>query len=176
MIQISTLMWTFALFFSLVGFIRGWNRELVATAGILLTVFALFQFDGLLRGLIFGFLERDQVFLVQVGIFLVMTWMVYQSRQFLGVARRGQENLQSSALGGLVGFVNGYLIGGSLWYFLDINEYPLSQFVIAPGLNSPSAAQLNMMPMVLLAGGPSGSGDLLTFAVIALLFFVLVVV
>ena len=35
-------MWTMALFFAFIGFLRGWNRELVATAGIILGLFALF--------------------------------------------------------------------------------------------------------------------------------------
>ena len=76
----------------------------------------------------------------------------------------------------MMGFINGYLIGGALWYLLDINEYPLAQFVTAPSLNSPSALSLNWMPLVLIGGGASGTGDILAVAVIFFLFIVVVTV
>jgi hypothetical protein len=85
-------------------------------------------------------------------------------------------------LGGLMGFVNGYLIMGTLWYFLDINRisdgnlYPLDPYVVAPPPGSPSAEVLSTLPLYVLGGGPAGSGDLLALAVIALFLVVLVVI
>ena len=52
MIQLSAVMWTMAIFFAIIGFLRGWNREVIATAGIILGLFALFQFDSLIRGVL----------------------------------------------------------------------------------------------------------------------------
>lgn len=174
MIQLSSLMWTVAIFFALIGFLRGWNRELVATAGIVLALFTVFQFDSFLRGVLLATFARDQVFIIQAGFFGVVVFTIYQAREFRD-SRRGDPNVQSGVLGGLVGFLNGYLISGSVWYLLDINEYPLAQFVTAPSPASPSAASLNWIPLVLLGGGTSGTGDILTVAVIILLFFVIVV-
>lgn len=175
MIQLSTLMWTGGIFFAIMGFLRGWNKELIVTAGSLLALFTIFQFDSLLRGILFFVLSRDQVFLVQASIFLAVVFFVYRMPR-LGDEQPNENRLQSGLLGGMVGFLNGYLIFGSLWYFLDINEYPLAQYVSAPGPASASAAQLNLMPVVLLSGGINGNGDFLAVAVIAMLFFVLLVI
>jgi hypothetical protein len=175
MIQLYSLMWVFALVFAFVGFLRGWNQELVATAGLLLALFAILQFDGMLRGTLFFTLPRDQIFLIEAGLFLGVTFFVYQARDIRGAQRRSQTNLGAGLLGALAGFVNGYLIGGGLWYLLDINEYPLSQFVTAPTLTSPSAQNINLMPLVLIGGGTSGTGDLLAVLVIVFLFIVVVV-
>jgi len=178
MIQLSSLMWTAAIFFAIIGFMRGWNRELISTAGIVLALFTVFQFDSLFRGLFFSSLPRDQVFLIEGGFFIIVVFIIYQAREF-DFTGRGQrsddESWQEGLLGGMVGFINGYLITGSLWYLLDINEYPLTQFVTAPSVTSPSAQSINWIPIVLVGGGTSGTGDLLAVGVIALLFFVLVI-
>lgn len=174
MIQLASLMWVSAFFFAIIGALRGWNKELLASAGILLALFAIFQFDGLLRGTVFLLMPREQVFLVEAGAFLAVVYVVYQSREVTGAARRSSDSAQASLLGVMAGAFNGYLIMGSLWYFLDINEYPIAQFIVAPGPTSPSAQQLWALPLVLIGGGTSGTGDLLAVAVVALLFFVLV--
>jgi uncharacterized membrane protein required for colicin V production len=145
MIQLSTMMVVLALFFAIAGFLRGWNKELVSTAGIVLGLFALFQFDTILRGTLLANVNRDQVFLVQAGIFIAIVFFAYQTRAIIGddvrrrEGREGRDSLQESVLGGLLGFLNGYLIWGSLWYFMDINEYPLSPYIFARLAQRPSA-------------------------------------
>ncbi|MBK8022090.1 MAG: CvpA family protein [Chloroflexi bacterium] len=179
MIQLSALMWTMAVFFAMIGYLRGWNRELISTAGIVLGLFALFQFDTLLRGVLLANVPRDQVFLVQSVFFIIIVYFAYQERAIIGPGRRrdeGRDELQNKILGSLLGFVNGYLIWGSIWYFLDINEYPLAPQVIAPSPGSPSDQARNILPLVLLGGGPAGNGDLLAVAVIILFVIVLIII
>lgn len=180
MIQLVTIMWVMAIFFGIIGFLRGWNKEVIATAGIILGLFALFQFDSLLRGTLLVGVPRDQVFLIQAAIFIGIVFFAYQSRSLIGEdAQRGRDqrdNLQESVLGAIVGFINGYLIWGSLWYFMDINEYPLDPYIIAPSPGSPSDQALGILPLVVLGGGPGGTGDLLAIAVIVLFLFVLIVI
>jgi hypothetical protein len=169
-----------AIFFAIIGFLRGWNKEIVATAGIVLGLFALFQFDTILRGTLLANVSRDQVFFVQTGIFVAIVFFAYQTRSIMGEdiarAREGRDNLQESVLGALLGALNGYLIWGSIWYFMDINEYPLAPYVIAPAPGSPSATTQQILPLVLLGGGPGGNGDLLAVAVIILFVFVLILI
>jgi hypothetical protein len=172
-------MWALALFFAIIGFMRGWNREIGATAGIFLGMFALFQLDSLLRTIMIwlGIIQRDQMFLIQASIFLAIVFFAYQNRVLVGGGRRREgtrDNLQSNLLGSMMGFVNGYLVGGSLWYFLDINEYPLAPLVLAPTAGSPSDQARDILPMVLLSGGVNGSGDFLAVAAIVLILVVFV--
>lgn len=182
MIQLSALLWTLAIFFAIIGFLRGWNKELISLAGIILGLFALFQFDSFIRGTLLVNVNRDQVFLVQAGIFIVIVFFAYQNRSIFGgdtdrrPGREGRDNLQESILGAILGFVNGYLIWGSLWYFMDINEYPLAPNIVAPSPGSPSDQARSLLPLVLLGGGPTGNGDLLAVAVIILFIIVLVLI
>jgi hypothetical protein len=177
MIQFYSLMWVAAFFFGVMGYLRGWNRELLAASGIVLTMFAIFQFDAFLRVSVYALLPREQVFVLQMFLFLAVVWLVYQAsdvRTGRRAAAAPVETVQSSFLGVLAGAFNGYLIIGTLWYFLDINEYPFSQWITAPAPGSPSAQNLGLMPLMLVGGGSGGSGDLLALVVIGLLFFVLV--
>jgi hypothetical protein len=181
MIQLATMMWVLALFFAISGLNRGWTKELISTAGIVLGLFALFQFDTLLRGTLLRNVSRNEVFFVQAFIFVAIVFFAYQTRALVGDdarrdRREGRDNLQESVLGGLLGFFNGYLIWGSLWYFMDINEYPLAPFIIAPAPGSPSDQARNLLPLVILGGGPNGTGDLLAVAVIVLFLVVLIMI
>lgn len=171
MIELYSLMWIIAAFSGVLGFLRGWNKEVVVTAACVLGMFVLFQFDTLLRGTLLVVFPRDQAFFIQAGIFLLMVYGAYQNRAF--VPRAARRNTTASILGGLVGFLNGYLIAGAIWYFLDINEYPLDPLIIAPSINSPSAQYLPSMPMVILSGGVAGTGDFLAIIVIGLLMLVI---
>lgn len=88
----------------------------------------------------------------------------------------GRDQLQTNILGAIVGFINGYLIWGSLWYFMEINDYPLAPYIRAPLPNTFSAVNETQLPLYLLAGGPEGNGDLLAAAVIVLFVIVLIVI
>ncbi|MFO7321556.1 MAG: CvpA family protein [Chloroflexota bacterium] len=177
MIELSALLWVMAIFFAIIGFLRGWTKEIVSTAGIILGLFALFQFDTLIRGTLLANVGRDQVFIVQAGLFIIIVYFAYQTRALYGNERGpGRDALQESVLGGFLGFLNGYLIWGSIWYFLDINEYPLAPYVIAPAPGSPSDQARSLLPLVVLGGGVTGSGDLLAIAVIVLFIVVLIMI
>jgi hypothetical protein len=175
MIELSMMWWVLAIFFAIAGWVRGWNKELVATAGIVLGLFALFQFDTLLRGTILLNVSRDQTLFVQIAIFMVILFFAYQTRMVIGGdGRRNPMTLQESILGALLGFLNGYLVWGSLWYFMDINEYPWSTLITAPAPTSSSANAIGLLPLVVVGGGAGGTGDLLAVAVVVLFLVVLI--
>ncbi|GAB4521539.1 MAG: hypothetical protein OHK0046_33050 [Anaerolineae bacterium] len=175
-------MWAMAAIFAYIGFMRGWNKEIIATSGIILGLFALFEFDDVLQNLLVQ-LPDDQKFVVRAVIFSVIVYFSYQTRALIGAAAErargsgdGRDSLQSSVLGGIVGLFNGYLIWGSLWYWLHVTNYPLSPYISAPLPNSASANFVESLPLYVLAGGPGGDGNLLAAAMIALFLVVLIVI
>jgi len=186
MIDLSTLMWVLAILFSVLGWNRGWKRELIGTAGIVLALFALFQFDALLRGTLLANVDASQALVIQIIIFVAVVFFAYQTRTVFGSELRsggggggsggGRSDYQNSVLGAILGFINGYLIWGTLWYFIDINEYPLSPSIIAPAPGSPADGARNLLPLIVLGGGPGGNGDLLAVAVILLFIVVLILI
>ncbi|MBC8171549.1 MAG: CvpA family protein [Anaerolineae bacterium] len=185
MIQLSALLWGMAFLFGYIGFARGWNKEVISLSGIILALFALFQFDDLLRGTLLTNLPGDQIFWVQSAIFGLIVFFAYQTRALIGsdaVKARtgdrdaGRDQLQTNILGAVMGFLNGYLIWGTLWYFMHINNYPLAPFITRPAVGSPSEITINQLPLFVLAGGPTGNGDLLAMCVIVLFLIVLIVI
>jgi hypothetical protein len=175
MIQLQLILWVLAIFFGFIGFHRGWNKEIIATAGIVLALFALHQYDEFIRFNLFANFAPEQRFMAQAAIFGVVVFFAYQTRALIVNERRGAEgrdNVQESILGGLLGVGNGYLIWGSLWYFIDINGYPTTLGVYPPI----DRTIIDYLPLYFLADGPTGAGDLLSLAVIILFLIVLIVI
>ncbi len=180
MVSLYSMLWIAAIFFGVIGVIRGLRREIVSFGGIVLATFALFQFDVLLRGVFLASIPRDQAFFVQGGLFCVIVYFAYQTRSFGTAYEQGREGpranrFQDAILGGLLGALNGYLIWGALWYFLDINDYPFAPLITAPAANSISAQALNAIPLVLIGNATGGGSQILTVIVVMMFVVVLVV-
>lgn len=176
MVQLYSMLWLAALFFGIIGVLRGLRREILALAGIILATFGLYQFDALLRGTFLATLPRDQACFVQILIFGVIVYFAYQtrslgSRQSSAGPRGGR--IQDAILGGLLGAINGYLIWGAVWYFLDINDYPFSPLITAPDPASISAQNIGAIPLVLLGGAAGGNGEVLMIVVLIIFVSVL---
>lgn len=173
MIQFVSLLWILALFWAVFGFLRGWYREVIVTVGIIVAMFALVQIDSLLRGFLLVRFSRDQVFIVQLIIFTAIVYAAatqqYSSRQ------RQRDGFQAGIIGAVVGAINGYLVGTTLWYFMDVNEYPFSTFISAPAPGTTSAQIVGSLPVVLLNGGIMGSGEFFVLLVLALIVVVLAI-
>jgi len=177
MIQLTLLMWSMALLFGYIGFSRGWNKELISTSGIILGLFALSEFADVIDALLIN-IPPEQGYAVRAGIFSIIVFFAYQTRALIGdeANRRrsgGRDELQASILGGIVGFVNGYLIWGSMWSLMDATNYPLAPYITRPTPGSPSADFLDNLPLTILN---SGDGNLLAAAVIVLFLIVLIVI
>lgn len=187
MIELVFLVYFLILFFAYIGSQRGWVKELIAMAGVILALFGLFQFDDLIRQTLFGNLPADQRFYLQTAMFLIVVFFAYQHRAIVGAeATRvrnnsdGRDPLQTRVLGAIAGGVNGYLISGTIWYLMDINRaptgfYPLDPYVVAPPAGTASATFIPNLPLYLLTNN-GANGDLLSLAVIVLFIGVLIMI
>ncbi|MFQ3536731.1 MAG: CvpA family protein [Aggregatilineales bacterium] len=176
MVQLSTILWTLIVLFAIVGALRGWTRELIATAGIILALFATWQFDAVLIQPLTRGATPEQIFFLYSGILVVISFFAYQTPNSW-VARKQQaisdrrQGLQERLLGGVLGGINGYLIFGTIWYYLDRTGYPFAPFIFAPTPGSASAAMVESLPLIFLV-----QGNLLTVLVVVLFLFVLIAV
>lgn len=176
MIELSTLLWMMIIVFAVIGYMRGWTKELIATAGIVLALFALKQFESLLIDPLTDGRQAPK-FWLQAIILLVLAFFAYQTPPERlargGTIRNTRETLQDGILGALVGALNGYLLFGSLWWYMDNLEYPLSPHItpVVPG--SPSAEMVDALPLSWML---SADGGLLALVMIALFIFVIVAV
>jgi uncharacterized membrane protein required for colicin V production len=124
MISLFWLFWIMIILFALVGTLRGWSKEVIAMAGLILSLFAIRQFGWPLLRLLGGQNEilaeqMRQQFLVLATLHLVIAFFSYQGVLLVRSRLSGRERLQERLLGMGVGAVNGYFLVGALWSFLE---------------------------------------------------------
>lgn len=174
--ELVTLMWIAAGVLGLLGAYRGWVRELVSLSGILLGLTALTFTDGFLKNLV---VQDTQLFYLRAVILLMISYFAYAQppNQLMPLQYRGRDqvylprhvDMQGRVLGALVGMLNGYLVFGSLWFFMDQLGYPIA-FFSAPAAGSPSAEFVSSLPQAFLGN------DTLAIVTIVTFLFVLIVI
>ncbi|MCB9419430.1 MAG: CvpA family protein [Ardenticatenaceae bacterium] len=141
MISLGTWFWLMVAFFALMGMMRGWTREIIVTSALVLSLFFLNQFGAQIISLI-GTVDDPAVlmadpmaaqrrkFYVLTIVHIFFTFWGYQGPTLagsrLGERLRVRDSLQDKVLGAIVGAVNGYLIIGTIWAFLEYSP-------VAPG-------------------------------------------
>lgn len=140
MISLVTTFWILVFLFGFVGMMRGWTRESIAMASVILALFTLNMFASTM----FGFLGFDnnvtpppevrrQEFYILSAIVLFFAFFGYQGPTLassrVGDRLRLRDNVQDKIFGFLLGGINGYLIVGSLWSFLEYKLVSASNWV-----------------------------------------------
>lgn len=178
MMQLSSVLIMVAIIGGVVGYLRGWSKEVVATAGIILALFTQQQFNVIVFEPITAGASAEAKFYLYSFLLLIVTFFAYQTpaqasrlsgNRLYSNSRR--ESLTERVLGLFVGAFNGYMVFGSLWYYLDSFGYPFNPYFTAPAPGSPSAMLVasNVLPLAWLV-----QGNLLTIVVIVLFLFVII--
>ena len=181
MISLHLLVITAIIFFTYIGYVRGFSQELLVTLSLFTVMAALFYVDDELGGLFLAGADPTIRFVSYVAFMLFGIYLAYHSRTV--VIRRGDNAdrrrgsagarslVQDKALGAVIGFLNGYLIAGNIWYFLEINrgidgQYALAPYVTTPPLNSASAQFTAYLPLTILTQGGENMHLLFLFLVV----------
>lgn len=116
---------------AVIGAMRGWAKELLVAFSVILGLFILTVLETF-AGFLNTFLQSGNAieFWSRTILILLLTFFGYQTPniKFLAAGAR-REKLQDALLGFVLGAVNGYLVFGSLWAFLDKTGYPFSFFI-----------------------------------------------
>lgn len=179
MMELSFFMQMCIGFFGVIGYLRGIYREFVSLAGIMLGLFILTEFAWLLD-LVVGRSDTTIRFISNAFILILLAYFSYEQAPTMFAPsryrnRRGEANLptvegwQIRIVGALIGAFNGYLVVGSLWYFMDQLAYPLDPLFRMPVLGSSSADFVNSLPLVWLQ-----QGNLLVWLVAGLFLLIIV--
>ncbi|MGE5378235.1 MAG: CvpA family protein [Bacteroidota bacterium] len=172
MMSIVSFFWLSVFLFAIVGWMRGWAKELLVSFSAILALglnYLLIQYVPFISSL-----PKDDVtlFWIQTIILLVLVYFGYQTVSLTRLAGKAvREKIQDSLFGGILGAFNGYLIVGSILYWMDIANYPFPDFISAP--TEPVATTVNQMMAYMppeLFGVPG-----IYFAIILAFIFVLVV-
>jgi len=134
-VSLNVLFSFFLVLFAVIGAMRGWAKELLVTASLVLGLFLLQILDrhvGVYRTALAA-QEPTSQFMIQGGLMVLMAFFGYQTPRLRALeARVLRERFQDVVLGILMGALNGYLLFGSLWYFLDKMGYDQTALVSLP--------------------------------------------
>ena len=192
MVSLAIVFYIFVFMFAVIGAVRGWAKELLVSFSVVLSLALtemLEQYIPFIRDSYVGPALNPNVttptdagtslFWMRFVILLVVVFFGYQtvnlSKLLSGKAAR--ERLQDFLLGFILGGVNGYLVVGSLWFYLFEAHYPFPFILDPTTVNLPatqtfaaSAEKLLVYMPPHLLGIPG-----IYFAVIIAFVFVIVV-
>jgi uncharacterized membrane protein required for colicin V production len=164
----------YVILFAIVGGMRGWAKELLVAFSVILAL-ALNHVIRRYIPLAANLAETDEtLFWVRTFVLLVLVFFGYQTviRIDRLAARATRERLQDTLFGVILGGFNGYLIAGTILYYMHVADYPFENVITRPQdpalLQTVNQMMLYMPPQLL--GEPG-----IYFAVILAFIFVLVV-
>ena len=174
MVSIINVFWITVILFGVIGAMRGWAKELLVVFSVILSLslnHVLRKYIPLARDLA----ETDpSLYWVRSIILLVLVYFGYQTVVSIPhlASRATRERLQDTLFGAILGGFNGYLISGSLLYYVHIADYSFQHVILKPTdpelLQRVNQMMLYMPPQLL--GEPG-----IYFAIILAFVFVLVV-
>ena len=174
MMSIIYVFWMYVILFAVIGAMRGWAKELLVAFSVILSLslnHVLRKYIPLARDLA----ETDpSLFWVRTIILVVLVYFGYQTVVSIPhlASRAARERLQDTLFGAFLGGINGYLIAGSILYYVHIADYAFQKVIIKPTdpelLQAVNQIMLYMPPQLL--GEPG-----IYFAIILAFVFVIVV-
>ncbi len=166
--------WMYVVLFAIIGMLRGWVKELLVAFSVILAL----ALNHLLRKYIpiVSELPDDStsLFWIQTLIVGALVFFGYQTVALVPhlQSKATRERLQDALFGAILGGVNGYLIAGTLLFYVAQTNYQIAPNVVMPPTDQTAQAVqtlLTYMPPHVL-GEPG-----IYFAVILAFIFVIVV-
>lgn len=174
MMSIVYIFWMYVILFGIVGFMRGWAKELLVAFSVILALalnHVLRRYIPIAQGLV----ETDpSLFWIRTIILLVLVYFGFQTVISIPhlAAKSRTDRLQDTLFGAFLGALNGYLVAGSILYYMHLADYPFESVISRP--TDPGIVQtVNQMMLYMppqLLGEPG-----IYFAIILAFVFVLVV-
>lgn len=117
--------------FGAIGIVRGWSNELGVTTMLLLTLFVItFLFPTGAAGRVDSLLLRigveDSQLIVITSLIAVVALLAVTFVSYQGVGLTYPGGKKNNLLSLLIGLINGYLLAGSVWYYLERANWPLA--------------------------------------------------
>ncbi len=177
MVYLNFIFICFVILFAIIGAMRGWAKEMMVTASAVLALFIITVLETYVKGIsqTFAVAGSTAQFWMRVAIVILLTFFGYQTPNLprIGGERFARERLQDSMLGIFLGALNGYLIVGSIWYFLSQANYQAISYIIPPDPTTiPGQAAIKLLAWM----APAWLGVPFIYFAIALSFIFVIVV
>jgi uncharacterized membrane protein required for colicin V production len=175
MVPLDTVFIGLVILFAIIGALRGWAKELLVSFSVVLARFieyvALVYVPVLSTSL--QSLQQNEAstwFYVRLVIFAILVSFGYATTVIssrLG-ARARKEKLQDTMLGLFLGGINGFLVVGMVWGFL--NELGYDIWGISGPINDSAQNLIQYLPTVWLQGPALFVAVALAFAFVLIVF------
>jgi uncharacterized membrane protein required for colicin V production len=145
MVSLTVLFGMLVALFAIIGAMRGWAKELLVTSALVLGLFLNAILDNYITPYRTAMLLQPPLtqFALRGGILLLLTIFGYQTPNIRALQPKlVRERVEEILLGLVLGALNGYLLIGSLFFYLDQTGYPTS-LIIAPAADSALRAQID---------------------------------
>jgi hypothetical protein len=174
MMSLNIVFWMYVILFAIIGGMRGWAKEMMVSFSVVLAlafIALLERYVPFIKDVLVP--EKGPVlFWLRTIILVLLVFFGYQTPNIQRIsAKMTRERLEHIILGIVIGSLNGYLIAGTVWYYLADVNYPFAKIISAPtgDIAKIAADMLPYMPPNLL-GIPG-----IYFAVVISFIFVIVV-
>jgi uncharacterized membrane protein required for colicin V production len=165
MIPLNTVFWGLVFLFGMIGALRGWAKEILVSSSVFLAMFIQQVFGQYILGPANPYLPvlldasaevagpekyNTTQFYVCTALLLLLTFFGYAGPTLVGRvgSKVARERLQDALLGFFLGLLNGFLIMGTLWFYLHKSEYAIGG-ITPPLENTPAwtIAQSYLVPV-----------------------------
>ncbi len=134
MMNIVYIFWMYVVIFAVIGAARGWAKELLVSFSVILALAVIHVLERYIP-LVQSIDKADvSLFWVRSIILIVLVFFGYQTVVSIPhlASRAARERLQDTLFGGILGGVNGYLIAGTILYYLVAANYPYQKIISPP--------------------------------------------
>lgn len=136
MMTLTFAFWMYVVVFGIIGAMRGWAKELLVTFSVILSMFLLEVMGRYLPPVreFFAAPNGSSEFWVRTFVVIMLSFFGYQTPSLTKFAggKFAREKLADSLLGFFLGALNGFLIVGTLWYFMHDSNYPFKSYISKP--------------------------------------------
>ena len=165
MIPLNTVFWGLVFLFGMIGALRGWAKEILVSSSVFLAMFIQQVFGQYILGPTNPYLPvlldasaevtgpdtyNTTQFYVCTALLLLLTFFGYAGPTLVGrvAGKVARERLQDALLGFFLGLLNGYLVVGTLWFYLHRSGYVMGG-ITAPeqGSTAWTIAQSYLVPV-----------------------------
>ena len=177
MVSLGFLFFFLVTLFAVIGAMRGWAKELLVTFSVILAIFIINVIERYVPRIADAFAQPGSVsqFWMRTIILLTLVFFGYQTPNLPrlgGSGRFVRERFQDTLLGLFLGALNGYLVVGTIWYFLHQANYPFPYItppVAGTDLGDAALRMLEWLP-------PRWLGPPIIYFAVALAFLFVIVV
>lgn len=135
MVSLTVVFGAFVILFGIIGATRGWAKELLVTSAIVLGLFM----NSILETYIPPYRTAlaaqppGTQFLLRGGLLVLLAFFGYQTPNIRALQPKlARERLEELLLGLMLGLMNGYMLVGSIWFYLHSAGYGITELVSAP--------------------------------------------